>query len=90
MVPRSTTIVAAGSTKADATRFKLTPEQGFPTNGILSNEYLFKEAAKTVSYELNVDLTGGNYSYKEDTVLEMAVHGGAAMHHTDQNTLSKI
>jgi hypothetical protein len=90
MVPRSTTIIAQATVAADATSFKLVAEQGSGTNGILSNEYLYNGAAKTISYEVDVDLSGGNYSYKEDTVLEMATHDGKQMHHTDENTLSKV
>jgi len=90
MVPRSTTIVAAGSAAADATTFHLEAKQGSSTNGVLQNDYLFEAAARTISYSLDVDLSGGNYAYKEDTVMEMAVHGGAEMHHTDENTLAKV
>ena len=89
MVPRSTTIVAAGTAAADATSFHLEAKQGSSTNGVLQNDYLFEAAARTTSYSLDVDLSGGNYAYKEDTVMEMAVHGGAEMHHTDENTLEK-
>ena len=90
MVPRSTTIVAAGTAAADATSFHLEAKQGSSTNGVLQNDYLFEAAARTTSYSLDVDLSGGNYAYKEDTVMEMAVHGGAEMHHTDENTLAKV
>jgi len=90
MVPRSTTIIAAGTTAADATSFRLEAKQGSNTNGVLQNDYLFDGAARTVSYTLDVDLSGGNYSYKEDTTMEMAAHGGAEMRHTDENTLQKI
>ena len=90
MVPRSTTIIAEGKAAADATSFKLSSKQGSPTNGILSNSYLYDGAAKSTRYDLEVDLSGGNYAYKEDLVLEMASHGGKEMHHTDENTLSKV
>ena len=90
MVPRTTTIVAAGTASADATSFKLSAEQGSPTNGILSNSYLYDGAARGLSYELDVDLSGGRFAYKEDLVLSMAAHDGAEMHHTDENTLEKV
>ncbi len=90
MIPRSTTISAVGTAAADATKFTLSAVQGSATNGILSNEYLFKGAAKTVSYELQVDLSDGNFAYKENSVLAMSAHDGAEMHHTDENTLSKV
>ena len=90
MVPRSTTIIAAGTVAADATSFRLEAKQGSGTNGVLQNEYLFEGAARTISYGLDVDLAGGHYAYKEDTTMEMAAHGGAEMHHTDENTLTRV
>jgi len=89
MVPRSTTIVAEGTTTADATSFTLTAKQGSPTNGILSNSYLQKGAAEGTSYQLEVDLSGGQFAYKEDLVMKMAAHDGAEMHHTDENVLQR-
>ena len=80
---------AAGSVAANATSFSLRAEMGSATNGVLQNEYLHAGAARTVSYDLEVDLSGGNYAYKEDTLMERSAHGGAEMHHTDQNTLQK-
>ena len=90
MVPRSTTIIAEGTTAADDTAFKLSAKQGSPTNGILSDSYLYDGAARCTGYELEVDLSGGKYAYKEDTILQMAAHGGKEMHHTDANTLEKV
>lgn len=90
MVPRSTTLIASGTAAADATNFRLTSKLGSPINGVLQNAYLHDGAAKTVAYELEVDLSGGNYAYREDTVMEMATHGGKEMHHTDENTLQRV
>ena len=90
MVPRSTTMIAAGTAEADADSFSLSAKLGSETNGVLQNAYLQAGAAKTVAYELSVDLAGGNYAYEEDTVLEMAAHGGKAMYHTDKNTLQRV
>ena len=90
MVPRSTTIVAIGEAAADATSFKLSAKEGSPTNGILSNAYLYDGAARSISFELAVDLAAGKFAYKEDLVMTMASHGGAEMHHTDENTLERF
>ena len=90
MVPRSTTIIASGTAEANAEKFSLAAELGSETNGVLQNAYLHGGAAKTVAYELDVDLSGGQFTYKEDTVLEMTAHGGGTMHHTDANTLQKV
>ena len=89
MVPRSTTIVAEGTTTTESTTFHLTAEQGSLTNGILSNSYLQKGAAAGVSYALDVDLADGRFRYKEDLVMRMASHDGAEMHHTDENVLNR-
>ena len=89
MVPRSTTIVAEGTTTADATSLTLTAKQGSPTNGILSNPYLQQGAALGASYHLEVDLSDGQFAYKEDLVMNMAAHDGAEMHHTDENVLKR-
>lgn len=90
MVPRTTTIIAEGTTTADATAFKMSAKQGSGTNGILSNSYLFDGAARCTGFEVEVDLAGGKYAYKEDTILQMATHGGVEMHHTDENTLERV
>ena len=90
MVPRSMTILAEGTTTADATSFQLSAEQGSLTHGILSNAYLQKGAAAGVSYALDVDLSGGRFRYKQDLVMQMAAHDGAEMHHTDQNVLERV
>ena len=62
MVPRSTTIVAIGEAAADATSFKLSAKEGSPTNGILSNAYLYDGAARSISFELAVDLADGKFA----------------------------
>ena len=90
MVPRTTTMIASGTSEADANAFSLHAKLGSETNGVLQNAYLHGGAAKTVAYDLEIDLSGGNFSYKEDTVLEMSAHGGGTMHHTDANTLQKV
>lgn len=90
MVPRSTTIVAIGEAAADATSFKLSAKEGSPTNGILSNAYLYDGAARSILFELDVDLADGKFAYKEDLVMTMASHGGAEMHHTDENILERF
>ena len=90
MVPRSSTTVAVGTAAADAKAFSLTAKQGSPTNGILSNAYLYDGAARGTSYTVDVDLADGKFSYSENFVMEMASHGGAQMNHTDKNTLEKV
>jgi hypothetical protein len=90
MVPRSTTIIAEGTADASATSFTLRADLGMPTSGILQNGYLYGGAARCVSYEVEVDVSGEKYSYKEDTVLQMLAYEGNVMHHTDQNALERV
>ena len=85
VVPRGATILAGGDATADASELRMSAEVGSSTYGGLSNRYL-EAHAKTVRYELTVQLGDGTWSYEEDTVLELAAQG-APLHHTDRNTL---
>ncbi len=89
MVPRGVTILAGGTTTADATSFELAAELGSPTYGICSNPFL-DEKFKTVRYELKLELRDpGTLHYWEDTVLQMP-EVSELFHHTDENTLTKV
>lgn len=88
MVPRGATILAGGSATASASELRMSAEVGSPTYGVLSNRYLDAHA-KTVRYELTVQLGDGTWSYEEDTVLQMAGQE-EHLHHTDRNTLVRV
>jgi hypothetical protein len=68
-------------------RFNATP--GDPSYGILQNRYLMERAEIrefTSTFSLHDDHT---FSYTSDLLLRLAATG-ADMHHTDQNTLSRV
>ena len=88
MVPRGSTILAGGKSKADATSFAMTAKQGGKGFGILSNPYLL-EKAECTEYTFSCSIENGTWSYEEDTVLTMASTGGV-LHHTDKNVLKKV
>jgi hypothetical protein len=82
--------VNAGRTsETDAKEFHMAAEAGNRVNGILSNPYL-DQAAKTERYKLSVTIhETWKFSYKEDTQLQIAGRPGG-LHHTDQNTLTRV
>lgn len=88
MVPRGSTILAGGNCKADSTSFEMAAKQGDPGFGVLSNPYLLEKAVCT-AYTLSCTVEGDTWSYKEDTILDMAVTGNT-VHHTDANVLTKV
>lgn len=88
MVPRGSTILAGGSSTADATSFNMSAKQGDKAFGVLSNPYLVDKAECT-AYTLSCTIDGDTWSYEEDTVLTMA-STGATLHHTDKNTLQRV
>jgi hypothetical protein len=89
MVPRGVTIIAGGTSEANASSFSLEAEVGNHTYGICSNQFL-DENFKTVKYTLKVEIkSDGKLSYEEDTVLK--IKGKAELfHHTDKNTLNRV
>ena len=87
MVPRGATILAGGNATASSRELRMSAEVGSTAYGVLSNRYLDANA-KTVRYELTVQLGDGTWSYDEDTVLEMAGQKDL-LHHTDRNTLKR-
>jgi hypothetical protein len=88
MVPRGSTILAGGTTTADAKTFTMRADCGSETFGILSNPYL-AEHARCARYEVTITLGDDQWSYDELSVLEM---GGATgtIDHTDRNTLRRV
>ena len=88
MVPRGTVVIAGGTCEPDATSFTMTAELGSTNYGILENKYLSQNAS-TVEYKVDITLGEGEWSYAEDSVLKMAVQEDL-LHHTDENTLTKV
>ena len=89
LVPRGSAIVAGATVAAEATTYSLEANVGSQTYGILSNNWLDKNA-RAIRYEVTVD-TGvdGEFTYSETTVFH---HAGTPEQvvHTDRNTLKRI
>ena len=88
MVPRGSAVIAGGTAESGASEFVLKAELGAQTYGILSNEYLDKNA-KTVQYDCTVKVVGDTFSYDETTVYEHYLSKDPIMH-TDRNTLTRV
>ena len=88
-VPRGSTVIAGGTTTADARSFRMEADVGSETYGILSNQYLDK-AARAVRYECTVTLVDDDtFTYAETTTIEHARCDGL-LAHTDQNRLRRV
>ena len=89
VIPRGIALLAGGKATADASSFHLEAELGSATWGIASNPFLH-EHFRTVRYTLEVKvLSPTQFSYEEDTVLQMK--GRADLfHHTDTHALTKV
>lgn len=88
MVPRGSTLIAGGTSAADARSFSLVAEVGSETYGILSNVYLAREA-RTTRYECTVTIGDDEWSYDETTWVDVA-RLGRPLAHTDRNTLRRV
>jgi hypothetical protein len=88
MVPRGSVVIAGGSSRSDATEFVMRAELGVQTYGILSNQYLDRNA-KTVQYDCTIKIDGEQFSYDETTIYEHHQSKDPIMH-TDRNTLTRV
>ena len=88
VIPRASVLMAGGDATPESTSFTLRATAGDDGYGILSNPYLL-EAAKCVSYEVTIDIGSDEFSYSEDSVLEM-VKLPEPLHHTDRNVLQLV
>ena len=74
---------------ADATTFTLHASVGSQTYGILSNNWLDKNA-QSVRYEVTIDTSvEDEFTYTETTVIKHAKVAEEVIH-TDRNTLQRI
>jgi hypothetical protein len=89
MVPRGSTLIAGGPAKADSTTLVMQAEVGSATYGILSNLYL-DNAAKTVLYQVTIEVGDDTWSYDSTTTVELARMPGEPFLHTDRNTLRRV
>lgn len=89
LIPRGSAVVAGAVVPADATTFNLEANVGSQTYGILTNNWLDKNA-RAVRYDVTIDTSvDGEFSYNETTVIQRAK---MPEHHirTDANTLKRI
>ncbi len=89
VVPRGITVLAGGSTAADARSFTMSASQGHRTYAIGENAYLAANAS-TTAYEVTITLNDDDtWSYAELTTLVMKEFADP-FPHTDSNTLQRI
>lgn len=89
VVPRGITVLAGGTTTADATSFTLESRAGNPGYGICSNRYLADNAA-TLSYRVTITThDDGTWSYDEQSLLQMR-EMSEPFGHTDHNRLHRV
>lgn len=88
-VPRGITVLAGGTTSADATSFHMQAHLGGQNYVIGENTYLAAKAS-SISYEVTITLNGDDtWSYDETTMLAMAEFP-EPMAHTDHNTMHRV
>ena len=88
VVPRGITVLAGGTTAADATTFTLGAQLGGQQYAIGENTYLAKNAS-TVSYEVTIETGADTWSYRETTMLRMTEFPDLFAH-KDHNTLRRV
>jgi hypothetical protein len=88
VVPRGITVLAGGSTGADATTFTLNATQGGAQYSIGENLYLARNAS-SLSYEVAIAVGPDSWSYDEITMLRMDEFA-EPFPHTDHNTLHRV
>jgi len=89
VVPRGITVLAGGTTTADARAFKMSASLGDPQYVISENAYLTKRASSR-SYDVTITLhDDGTWSYDEVTMLHMT-ELPEPLAHTDHNRLHRV
>ncbi len=89
LIPRGSAIVAGATVAPDATKYTLEANVGSQTYGILSNNWLDKNA-RSVRYEVTVDLSvPDEFTYTATTVIQHAKMRDHVVR-TDQNTLRRV
>jgi hypothetical protein len=89
LIPRGSAIVAGATVAPDATTYTLEANVGSQTYGILSNNWLDKNA-RAVRFEVTIDVSvPDEFTYTETTVIQHAKMRDHVVH-TDQNSLRRI
>ena len=85
LIPRGSAIVAGATVAADATTFTLQANVGSQTYGILSNNWLDKNA-QAIRYEVTIDTSvDDEFTYTETTVIQHARMPEAGRPHRPQH-----
>ena len=88
LIPRGVSVIAGGTTTADAKEFTMKAELGSATYGICSNQFLDREF-RTESFEVTVTiLNEKEFKYSEVTKLRIKGQNEIFLH-TDENTMTK-
>jgi hypothetical protein len=89
LIPRGSAIVAGAVVPADATTYALKASVGSQTYGILSNNWLDKNA-RAVQFDVTIDTSvDDEFTYSETTVIQHAKMNEQVIR-TDGNTLRRI
>jgi hypothetical protein len=89
VVPRAITVLAGGTTTADATSFTLAATAGDPQYTIGESKYLASNAS-TLNYTVTITINGDDtWGYDERTMLQMKEFP-EPFAHMDKNTLHRV
>ncbi len=89
VVPRGITVLAGGTTTAEATSFEMSATLAGTNYTIGENSYLAAKAS-SISYAVTITINGDDtWSYAETTMLRM-VEFPEPFAHTDSNTLHRV
>ena len=89
VVPRGITVLAGGTTTAEATSFAMSAKLGSTPYAIGENTYLAANAS-TIAYDVTITLNADDtWSYDETTMLQMNEFPDP-FPHTDRNTVHRV
>ena len=89
-IPRAQVALAIGAATPDATSFTVSARAGDPHCGIVTNPFL-DHAFHTREFSMTVTVVSDDeWSYRQDTVLEVRGAAEGPFHHTDHNTLARV
>ena len=87
-IPRAVCVLAGGNFEknGESTTFKVRAEAGSDTFGVLQSPFML-EKAKTVAFEMALQVDGDQLDYKETTSLQIY---GKGFEHTDKSSLRRV
>lgn len=87
VVPRGISVLAGGTSEANARSFTVRATRGSTTFGVVANPFL-DEKFPTTAFEMTMTLTGDTLEYDETTTIQMPERPTFA--HRDRNTLRRV